>query len=257
MTDPTAQPVAGARPDLSGRTALITGASRGIGRTFAKALAEANAHVILLARTIGGLEELDDEIRAGGGSASLIPADITDGQAMSALGPTLSTRFNAIDILVLNAGTLGELTPLRDTDEKQWRQVIETNLTANWRLLAGLDPLIAAARTARIIGLTSRVGGEIARPYWGSYGVSKAGLEMLLQTYALENHSRGTRVAIIDPGATRTRMRASAMPGEDPETVPEPDHLVPLLYTAVSPDFDGAENGEGAARLVARDLLGG
>ena len=236
------------QPDLGGKTALVTGASRGIGRAVAIGLARTGAHVIALSRTVGALEDLDDEIRAAGGKASLINADITDREAMSALGPTLSTRFNALDILVLNAGTLGELSPIHHCDEKLWNSVIDTNLAANWRLLAGLHPLINAARAARVVVMTSRVGGLEARPNWGPYAVSKAGLEMLAQTYALENHASGTRVAIIDPGAMRTRMRAKAMPGEDPQTLPAPDEILPLLFAAVADDYDGM-----ADRLSMRD----
>jgi len=238
------------KPDLSGKTALVTGASRGIGRAFALALAEAGAHIIALSRTVGGLEELDDEIRAIGGQASLLPVDVTDKESISALGPTLSTRFKSLDIVIFNAAILGELAALRDLSEQNFQGVIDTNLTANWRLLAGLDPLIeASVHGARLVFLTSRVGGELARPFWGPYAISKAGLEMMARTYAEESHHLGTRVAIIDPGATRTDMRAQAMPGEDPSTLQTPDALTPLLYKAVAPDYDGM-----AERLIMRDL---
>ena len=240
------------RPDLKGKTALVTGASRGIGAAFALALAEAGAHVIALARSTGALEALDDRIQAAGGSVSLITADINDKVSMSALGPTLSTRFESLDIVVFNAAILGELAPLRDLSERNFESVIETNLTANWRVLAGLDPLIAnSPYGARLVFLTSRVGGELARSFWGPYAISKAGLEMMAKTYAQETRSSGTRVAILDPGATRTAMRAQAMPGEDPDTLPEPAELTPLLYAAISPDYDGQ-----AERFVAREWRG-
>lgn len=239
------------QPDLAGKTALVTGASRGIGAALALGLAKAGAHVIALARTVGGLETLDDAIKEAGGSASLITADITDREAMTAIGPTLSTRFPTLDILVLNAGTLGELAPLHHCDEKMWQSVIDTNLSANWRLLAGLHPLLEAAPAARIVCLTSRVGGAEARANWGPYAVSKAGLEMLAQTYAAENRHAGTRVAILDPGAMRTKMRAKAMPGENPQTLPSPDDLLPIFFQAIAKDYDG-----NATRFAMRDWPG-
>lgn len=238
-----------ASPDLSGKTALVTGASRGLGRACALGLAKAGAHVLALARTVGGLEELDDEIKAAGGKASLIPADLTDSSAIATLGPTLSTRFEKLDIFVGAAGLLGELSPLRDVDEKVWKNVMETNVTANWRLLSTLDPLLNASGNARVALFTSRVGGELARPFWGPYAVSKAALEMIAQTYAEETRNSGTRVSIIDPGAMRTNMRAQAMPGEDPLTLPPPEEIVPVLYKAISPNYDGI-----AERFVRREL---
>ena len=234
-------------PDLSGKTALVTGASRGIGYQAAKALAAAGAHVLALARTVGGLEELDDEIRAAGGASTLIPADLGDVDAIDALPGVIAERFGGLDILIANAGALGELAPVPDIDPAVWRRVFDINVDANWRLLRGLDPLLRA-RQARIAFLTSRVGGETARAFWGAYGASKAALERLAQTYAAETRASGVRVAIIDPGAMRTKMRASAMPGENPETLPEPSALVPLIYHAVSPDYDGD-----AERLIFRD----
>lgn len=235
-------------PDLSGKTALVTGASRGIGRALALALAKAGAHVLAIARTVGGLEELDDEIKAAGGTASLIPLDLANAEALERLGPALASRFQKIDIVVANAAILGELTPLTDISEKLWKATLDINLTANWRLLKTLDPLIRASGSARVVFLTSRVGGEIARPFWGGYAVSKAALEMLARTYALEMKITGARVAIIDPGPMRTRMRAQAMPGEDAAKLPEPGELTPLLFHAVSSDYDGE-----ADRLKFRD----
>ncbi len=235
-------------PDLSGKLALVTGASRGIGYSMALKLAEAGAHVLALARTAGGLEELDDAIRAVGGNASLIPADITDDAAIEQLGPALLSRFGKLDILLANAGDLGELAPITDISPKIWRRVFETNVTANYQLLRTLDPLLRTADHGRAIFLTSRVGGAEARPFWGAYAASKAAVEMLARTYALENKITNVRVAIIDPGAMRTAMRAQAVPGEDPQTLPHPEELAPLLFHAVSPDYD-----EEAERLVFRD----
>ncbi|MEM9707006.1 MAG: SDR family NAD(P)-dependent oxidoreductase [Pseudomonadota bacterium] len=233
---------------FSGKIALVTGASRGIGRATALALATEGAHVLALARTIGGLEELDDDIRSVGGSASLIPCDLTSSEAINNLAPALAQRFEKIDILVLNAGVLGELAPLPDVSEKLWTRTIDTNLTANWRLLSKIDPFLRASGNARVAFLTSRVGGAEARPFWGPYAVTKAGLEMMAETYALESKSAGVRVSIIDPGAMRTKMRAQAMPGENPETLPDPSELAPMLFSAISPDYDGT-----AERFVFRD----
>ncbi len=226
-------------PHLSGKIALVTGASRGIGRASSLALARAGAHVLALARTVGGLEELDDEITKNGGKASLIPADLGDFEIVDQLGSALSTRFGRLDILVLNAGVLGELAPLTDIAPKAWRRTFDINVEANWRLLRTLDPLLRASGAARVIVLTSRIGGEIARPFWGAYAASKAALEMLAKTYAEETRQAGVRVAIVDPGAMRTRMRAEAMPGEKPETLPDPSEIAPLIVHAASADYDG------------------
>ncbi len=228
-----------ATPDLAGKIALVTGASRGIGRAAAVALAGAGAHVLALARTVGGLEDLDDEISKSGGKASLIPADLTEFDTIDQLGPALAKRFARLDILVLNAGVLGELAPLTDISPKAWRRVFDTNVEANWRLLRALDPLLRASGSARVIFLTSKIGGEIARPFWGAYAASKAALEMLAKTYAEETRQAGIRVAIIDPGAMRTKMRAEAMPGEKPETLPDPSEIAPLILRAASPAYVG------------------
>ena len=235
-------------PDLSGKVALVTGASRGIGYAMARDLANAGAHVLAMARTVGGLEELDDEIRKSGGKASLIPADLTDTETIEQLAPALASRFGKLDILVANAGDLGELAPLPDVSPKIWQNTIDTNVTANFHLLRILDPLLRASGGARLVFLTSRVGGEKARAFWGPYAASKAALEMLAKTYAMESKIAGVRVAIIDPGAMRTAMRAQAVPGEDPESLPCPEQLAPLLFHAVSPDYDGE-----AERFVFRD----
>lgn len=237
-------------PDLSGKTALVTGASRGIGRASALALAKAGAHVLALARTVGGLEELDDEIRAIGGKASLIPLDLTEGDGVERLAEALAGRFESIDILVANAAMLGELAPLTDIDPAVWQKTLDLNLTVNWRIIRAFDPMLRKSPDGRAVFLTSRVGGEIARPFWGAYAVSKAGLEMLAKTYAAETEKTSVQVAILDPGAMRTSMRAQAMPGEDPDTLPSPEELAPLLYHAVTRDRGGD------IRLAFRDWQG-
>ncbi len=221
-------------PDLSGKTALVTGASRGIGRAVAVALAKAGAHVLAVARTTGGLEELDDEIKAVGGSCSLINADLIEGDLIERLPEALGGRFQSIDILFANAAALGELGPLTDVDPKIWNHVIALNLTANWRLIRALDPMLRNSADARVLFLTSRVGGEQARANWGPYGVSKAALEHLAKTYALETEQTSISVGVVDPGPMRTSMRASAMPGEDPKTLQTPEALVPMIYEALS-----------------------
>jgi NAD(P)-dependent dehydrogenase (short-subunit alcohol dehydrogenase family) len=224
-------------PNLSGKTALVTGASRGIGRAVALGLAKAGAHVLALARTQGGLEELDDEIRAqsadAGGKASLITFDLTADDNIERLAEALGARFDKLDILFANAAALGELGPLTDVDPKIWNHVLALNLTVNWRLIRALDPLLRNSEDARVLFLSSRVGGEQARAYWGPYGVSKAALEHLAETYALENTQSSISVGVVDPGAMRTAMRASAMPGEDPQTLPAPEEIVPMIYEAL------------------------
>jgi NAD(P)-dependent dehydrogenase (short-subunit alcohol dehydrogenase family) len=225
--------------EFSNKIALVTGASRGIGRAAALGLAKSGAQVLALARTVGGLEELDDDIRAAGGTASLIPLDLEDGPAIAQLGKALAARFGKLDILVANAGTLGELATLADVSEKVFRRTMEVNLFANYHLLQALDPLLRASGRARACFLTSSVGGLGPRAFWGAYGVSKAALEMLAKTYALEAKSAGVRVSILDPGPLRTRMRAEAMPGEDPKTLAEPQAILPLLHHVVSDGYDG------------------
>ena len=219
-----------AAPDLSGKTALVTGASRGIGRSIALALAKSGAQVLAVARTAGALEELDDDIRAAGGKASLIPMDLVEGDGIERLAGALSGRFSALDILILNAGSLGELAPIPDIDPKVWNHTLALNVTANWRLLRALDPMLRKSADARVIGLSSRVGGEAAKAFWGAYGVTKAAFDMLLRTYAEETAKTNIRTALVSPGPMRTDMRKVAMPGEDPMTLPHPDELVPLVY---------------------------
>jgi len=220
---------------LKDRLALVTGASRGIGRAVAIALAEHGAHVVIAARTIGALEELDDEIRKGGGKATLLQVDLSKGDKLVQLGPTLFARWGKLDIFVGNAGILGPLSPLHHVTEDAWNQVVDINLSANWRLIRTLDPLLKRSDTGRAVFVTSAAAsGKYA--YWGPYAVSKAGLEALVKTYAHELQDTPVRVNLVNPGPTRTAMRAKAFPGEDPTTLPDPSELVPMFLELVSPE---------------------
>lgn len=217
---------------LAGRIALVTGASRGIGYATAKALGAAGAHVIALARTVGGLEELDDEIAAAGGSATLVPLDITDYDGLDRMGASLYERWGKLDILVANAGVLGVITPITHLEPKEWQTLLDVNLTANWRLLRSMDPLLRQSEDARAVFLSSSVGSK-ARAYWGGYAITKAGLEMMARTYALETQKTNIKVAIVNPGGTRTAMRAKAMPGEDPATLPAPNEQAQKILSII------------------------
>ena len=216
---------------LSDRVALVTGASRGIGRATAIALARQGAHIVALARTVGGLEELDDEIKKEGSSATLVPLDLRDFDALDRLGASLYARFKKLDVLVGNAGQLGALSPLGHLDPKTWDEVFAVNVTANWRLIRSLDPLLRAAAAGRAVFITSSVTYR-ARAYWGLYAASKAALEMLVRVYAEETAKTQVKVNLFNPGPIRTRMRAKAMPGEDPMTLDTPEQaaaaIVPL-----------------------------
>ncbi|QEX16269.1 oxidoreductase [Hypericibacter terrae] len=220
---------------LEGRVAVITGASRGIGAAVARRFAAEGAHLILVARTVGGLEEIDDEVKKLGGSATLCPFDLTDYAAIDRLGAAIFERWKKLDILVANAGLLGTLTPLAHIKPKEWDQVLAVNLTANWRLIRSLDPLLRASPSGRAIFVTSGAGQGM-RAYWGTYAVSKAALEMLATTYAAETQKTNLRVNMIDPGRIRTGMRAAAYPGEDPKTLPPPEHVTDLMVELASPE---------------------
>jgi NAD(P)-dependent dehydrogenase (short-subunit alcohol dehydrogenase family) len=210
------------------RIALVTGASRGIGRAAATALAGAGHHVILSARTAGALEEVDDEIRQNGGSASILRLNLTHADKIDALGPTLFERWQRLDVLVAAGGILGPLSPLNHLPDKDWDEVMTINLNANWRLIRTLDPLLRRSVAGRALFVTSRAASKI-RAYWGAYAVSKAGLEALVKTYAAEAASSPLKVNLLDPGATRTKMRAQAYPGEDAATLKPPEALAPLI----------------------------
>ncbi|AEP08688.1 short chain dehydrogenase family protein [Micavibrio aeruginosavorus ARL-13] len=219
---------------MTGRVAVITGASRGIGAAVARRLAAAGAHVVLVARTTGALEALDDEIRNAGGRATLIPLNLLDFDKVDTLGPALAERFGRCDILVANAGMLGTLGPLPHADAKEWDRVIGLNLTANFRLVRTLDPLLRASDAGRAIFVTSGAA-EGPRAYWGAYAVSKAGLEAMARSYAAENEKTNLRVNIIDPGRVRTKMRAAAYPGEDPQSVIPPEDVVDAFLALADP----------------------
>jgi NAD(P)-dependent dehydrogenase (short-subunit alcohol dehydrogenase family) len=208
---------------FTGKLALVTGASRGIGAATAEALAAAGAHVILVARTGSALEEVEERIHDAGGTATIAPLDLTDGESIGKLATAIAGRWEKLDILVLNAAMLGSLTPVQDIDPKEFSRLLSLNLLANQALIAAFDPLLKKAEQADIVALTSSVGGE-PRAFWGAYGASKAALETLLGAYADETEYLGrVCVHIVDPGATRTRMRALAFPGEEPEAVKPPE----------------------------------
>ena len=208
---------------FDGKLALVTGASRGIGAATAEALASAGAHVILVARTASGLEEVEEHIHEGGGTATIAPLDLVDGESIGKLAVAVAERWKALDVLVLNAAMLGSLTPVQDIDPKEFSRLLSLNLLANQALIAAFDPLLRRADHADVVAITSSVGAE-PRAFWGAYGSSKAALETLLGSYADETaHTGRIRVHIIDPGATRTRMRALAFPGEEPESVKPPE----------------------------------
>jgi NAD(P)-dependent dehydrogenase (short-subunit alcohol dehydrogenase family) len=208
---------------LSGKLALVTGASRGIGAATAEALAKSGAHVILVARTSTALEEVEDRIHESGGTATIAPLDLTEGESIGKLAVAVAERWGQLDILVLNAAMLGSLSPVQDIDPKEYSRLLSLNLLANQAMIAAFDPLLKKAERADIAVLTSSVGRE-PRAFWGAYGSSKAALETLLASYADETEYTGRiRVHIVDPGATRTRMRALAFPGEEPDSVKPPE----------------------------------
>ena len=219
---------------LEGRIALVTGASRGIGRAVAVRFAAEGAHVVALARTQGALEELDDEIGQAGGQTTLVPLDLTDFDQIDRTGAALFERFKRLDILVGNAGVLGTMGPVAHMDPAVWEQVMAVNVTANWRLIRSFDPLLRASDAGRAIFVTSGAA-RAPRAYWGGYAVSKAALEMLVGTYAAEVVKTNVRVNLVDPGATRTAMRAEAYPGEDPLSLKKPDSLTDVFVALAEP----------------------
>jgi NAD(P)-dependent dehydrogenase (short-subunit alcohol dehydrogenase family) len=220
---------------LLGRIALVTGASRGVGRAVALELSRAGAHVIALARTQGGLEELDDAIRAEKNEATLVPCDLKDFAGLDRLGAAIHTRWKKLDIFVGNGGILGPLTPLAHVEPSQWDEVIAVNLTANWRLIRALDQPLRQSDAGRVVMITSGAA-HLGRPYWGPYAVSKAALDELARTYAAETATTSrVKVMLVNPGPMRTRMRAAAMPGEDPQTLPAPEELAPKIVNLASP----------------------
>lgn len=222
---------------LAGKTALVTGASKGIGAATAQALAAAGAHVILTARDVKGLETVEDAIHEAGGTATIAPVDLAETDGIARLAHALSGRWDTLDILVIAAAYLPMLGPVTQIDAKQFGQAITVNLLATQALIASFDPLLKRAPAARVIGLTSSVGAE-PRAYWGAYAATKAAFDNLLDSYAQEvGNISNVRVAILDPGATRTQMRAKAYPGEDPKSVKEPAAVASRLVQLLTGDF--------------------
>ena len=226
---------------LEGKLALVTGASRGIGAATAEALGRAGAHVILVARTTGGLEEVEERIHGAGGSATIAPLDLTEGESIGRLAGAIASRWPALDALVLNAAMLGSLTPVAAIDGKEFNRVLTLNVVASQALIAAFDPLLRASEDGRLIALTSSVGSQ-PRAYWGAYGASKAALETLVAAYGQEvSNLSPVRTAILDPGATRTAMRARAYPGEDPATLKGPEVVAERIVALLVEDYeDGA-----------------
>ncbi len=223
-------------PDFTGRTVLITGASRGIGRACALAFARAGAHVVATARTQGGLEELDDEIAAATGRpATLVPLDLRQGNDIDRLGAALFERWGRLDVLFANAGELGVITPVAHLDVAVWDRAVAVNMTANFRLIRAMDPLLRAAPAGRAVFVTSGISSS-PRAYFGAYAATKAGLEALVRTYADETEHTAVRCALLSPGAMRTRMRAAAFPGEDAEALPPPEAVAPLALDLARAD---------------------
>jgi NAD(P)-dependent dehydrogenase (short-subunit alcohol dehydrogenase family) len=219
---------------LQGAIALVTGASRGIGAATAVALARLGAHVVITARTQGGLEETDDAIRAVGGSATLLPLDLAEGGQIDAIGPSLHQRFGRLDVLVHAAGALGRLTPVAHILPNDWADVTAVNLAAAWHLIRTCDPLLRNAQAGRAVFVTD-ARARSPKAYWGAYGATKAGMEHLVLTWADEVRTTPLRVNLFDPGVVATRLRGQAMPGEDPSTLQPPDDIAPKLAALCLP----------------------
>lgn len=220
---------------LQGRIAVITGASRGIGRAVAERFAAEGAHVVALARTVGALEELDDAVVRAGGSTTLVPVDLADLDKLDQLGPSLYERFGKVDILVANAGALGTLGPVTHHDAKDWEEVFKINVHANWRLMRTLEPALRLSDSGRAIFVTSKAAHKF-RAYWGAYAASKIALEMMVKTWAQELASTAIRVNLLSPGAVATRMRAAAFPGEDQATLPKPENITEAFVDLAAAD---------------------
>lgn len=220
---------------LAGRVILVTGASRGIGRAVALALAREGAHVLAIARSIEALEQLDDEIQTSGGSATLVPLDLKDFAGIDRIPAALNERWGRLDGLFGNAGILGPITPLTHLQPRAWDELMAVNVTANWRLLRALDPLLRKSDAARVLFVSSGAA-HFNGAYWGGYAITKAALEVLTFTYAAESAGTNITANAFNPGPTRTKMRAQAFPGEDPETLPVPEDLAPQILELLSPE---------------------
>jgi NAD(P)-dependent dehydrogenase (short-subunit alcohol dehydrogenase family) len=228
-----------ALPDLTGRIALVTGASRGIGYFVARHMAAAGAHVVAVARTVGGLEELDDQIKAekartGKGDATLVPLDLTDMEGIDRLGGAIHERWGKLDVLVANAGILGVIAPIGHVEAKTFEKVMTVNVTSTWRLIRSVDPLLRQSDAGRAILLSSGAAHS-ARAFWAPYAASKAAVEAMARSWADETRNMPLCVNSVDPGATRTAMRAQAMPGEDPETLPHPSEIAARIVPLAAP----------------------
>jgi NAD(P)-dependent dehydrogenase (short-subunit alcohol dehydrogenase family) len=221
---------------LAGRVAVVTGASRGLGAAAAAAIAAEGAHLILVARTVGGLEETDDAVRRAGGTATLVPLDLKEGERIDQLGAALHGRFGKVDMLVAAAGALGTLTPVGHIRPEHWADVLAVNLTANWRLIRSLDPLLRLSDAGRAVFVSCpEASGREA--YWAGYAVSKGGLETLVRLYAAELGTTSVRANIFDPGPMRTGLRAAAFPGENPDNVPAPADVAQAMLPMLLPDY--------------------
>lgn len=222
---------------LDGRIALITGASRGIGAAIAKRYAAEGARLVLVARTVGGLEEVDDAVKAAGGSATLVPMDLADGAAIDQLGGALHEKFGRLDILVGNAATLGIMSPVAHIEPKTWESAVTLNLNANYRLIRSLDPLLRQSEAGRAIFVTSGAA-QSANPFWGVYAATKAALESMVRIYAAECAQTNIRANLVNPGGQRTEMRATAFPGEDPMTLPDPDDMTDVYVDLAEASYE-------------------
>ena len=227
--------------ELAGQVALVTGASRGIGAAVAEAIAARGAHVVITARTAGGLEELEDRIHNSGGSATIAPLDLTDGDSIARLASAMAERWQKLDMLVLNAAMLGTLTPVAAIDGKEFNRLLTLNLIAQQALIANFDPLLRRAANGRLLALTSSVA-RAPRAYWGAYAASKAAFEVLVSSYGAEMRNiSNLRTAILDPGGTRTQMRARAYPGENPQSIKEPEAVGDFVAKLMVEGFDSTD----------------
>jgi len=234
---------------LTGKIALVTGASRGLGAAIAECFAREGAHLVLTGRTVGGLEEADDRVRGAGGSATLVPFDLRDFIKIDELAAAIYERYGRLDILVANAGEFGAFSPLSHIDPRLWGEILDLNLTANWRLIRAMDPLLRAAEHGRAVFVTTALARE-ALPYYGPYAVSKAGLEAMVRIYAGEVARTGLRINLIDPGIVRTRLRARIFPGENPAGLPSPESVAEAFLPLVI-----EECGHHGEIISAADLL--